>query len=79
MVKYDLCRLAGKHQLPMDVRQHLYETIRNQVLASAAQGYAPTKVEVEVDVSNLPGISIAKGWKVTRKLQYELMPDKGSN
>ena len=75
MVKYDLCRLASTRQLPLETRQHLYDTIRNQVLTNAAQGH--TLTTVEIDASGLPGVNMAKGWKTTRKLHYELFPEGG--
>lgn len=72
MVKYDLCRLAGQHQFPLGVRQHLYESVRSQVLANAAKGIALTRIEV--DASKLPGSKISHGWGAARKLLYELFP-----
>lgn len=72
MVKYDLCRLAGKHQFPLGVRQHLYESIRSQVMANAAKGIALTRIEI--DGSKLPGTKILNGWEARRKIQYELFP-----
>lgn len=74
MVKYDLSRLEGKFQLPMEMRQYLYETIRKLVLTNAVNGIALTKIEI--DASKLHAIEMTNGWKAARKLQYELFPMK---
>lgn len=77
MVKFDLCRLAGKYQLSVEMRQSLYETIRKQVLTDDANGVLQTKFEL--DASKLPGFAMPSCWRATRKLQYEIFFESGAD